>query len=726
MINKISGRSECFDIFAAKMAPKAISKRAAFIPIGLSSSVEHGFELLKDLANAGKASKSFNVSIGQDALKAVSNPEAKAGLLVLEKRIDSKTLETLEQSLVAISKSDEAQKAVLSSVKGYYPVTKYEEFIAEWSKDMIAMRSELEQAAGKMTTAELEAFHIKYKKPIDVYKILSESKALQPESVAAAAAKAATKPATTKAPQTAEEVAAAAKEKAAEEAAIAAKVLTPAERAAKAGAALAIGKGVGGLALLGGIGYFGVQTIKSVLFAPEGKDELSRVNNAIDCIKAIGLVSGSPAAVERDVIIGNIKAYTSPTSIESLNAARTSLSGSAGVTGSIANFVYLITQDPQTNLSGYVGSPNQSTGAAALGGAAIGGSVGFGLGGPIPGLVGAAIGAAIVGFAGYNFVTSRYSDQINCIVGAVDAMKVIDGMMTKAGAMNPSDQQPEGFHGPLETASPEASILAKILVAMSENKLVGKRGLDFVNEKKLVVNLLERATSPEIAAVALIKSNYNIATRVKSDTIQNIVGAIDKGAVRANQELKDLMQDIIATAPNAMRALEQGQIKTSNILHTRENNMKKASISTNTGTIKKKAEETKASYFGDASSGLSDSLTKSYYAGLTGMYNEKLPSRSSDYKDLYGFQEETGGDLVLQSHSKSVTLADAMGKGGLVENGLEQQEKSHYIATSTPSGNFQSKYAQTLNYLTKLAKAADDQGKKDVSKLINQTIKTLN
>ena len=154
--------------------------------------------------------------------------------------------------------------------------------------------------------------------------------------------------------------------------------------------------------------------------------------------------------------------------------------------------------------------------------------------------------------------------------------------------------------------------------------------------------------------------------------------------------------------------------------------MKKLSTSTNLGTIKKKAEETKASYFGDASSGLQDSLTKSYYAGLTGMYNEKLPSRSSDYKDLYGFQEETGGDLVQQSHPKSVTLADAMGKGGLVENGLEQQEKSHYVALSTPSGNFQSKYAQTLNYLTKLAKAADDQGKKDVSRIINQTIKTLN
>ena len=123
--------------------------------------------------------------------------------------------------------------------------------------------------------------------------------------------------------------------------------------------------------------------------------------------------------------------------------------------------------------------------------------------------------------------------------------------------------------------------------------------------------------------------------------------------------------------------------------------------------------------------GLKDQLTKSYYAGLTGMYNEKPTKRPSDYKDLYGFQEETGHDLMAESHPKSVTLADAMGNGGLVENNLEQQQKSIYVATTTPSGNFQSKYAQTVSYLEKLAKAADSQGKEQVLRLINQTIQKL-
>jgi hypothetical protein len=66
-----------------------------------------------------------------------------------------------------------------------------------------------------------------------------------------------------------------------------------------------------------------------------------------------------------------------------------------------------------------------------------------------------------------------------------------------------------------------------------------------------------------------------------------------------------------------------------------------------------------------------------------------------------------------------------MGKGGLVENVLEQKEKSTYVALTTPTGNFHSKYASTIGYLNKLAKAADEQGKKEVSRLIKQTIQNL-
>lgn len=751
MINKISGRSECFDIFAAKMAPKAISKRAGIIPL---SAAKYGDEAIGALTDLLKASGKFEPTIPEAAIKGTSSARVADGVKILSDMITPQSVEDLGNVLGSASKSPGASSLIakdfeLGQLYGGGTLS-YNDLIRSWSDDMIKVGEDLKNAGDGMTSAQAEAIYSsgRNSKAIKAFERLSElskdggaiKKAISADAKAVKMAPSAV----SNAPKSAVDIAA--EKEVAEEAAEAAvsttlkpkspaNTPTPTEVAANAAAratsmasSFGVGKSIAGASLLIGGIYFGVQGIRSVFSSPEGKDDLTRVKNAIECIKDIDLVSGSPAALERDVIISNIKAYTSPTSLDAVNAARASLAGSESSPGSIAHFVYLITDDPQANLSGYLGAPVTGTGAAAIAGAGVGGAIGYGIGGPIPGLVGAALGGLIAGFAGYNFVTTRYRDQINCIVGAVDAMAAIDKRIIDAGAMKLTDGTTEGFNGAqgLGASRPEVSALAKILIAMSENKLIGKRGLNFVNEKKLIMSLLERATSPEIAATALIQSNYNIATAIKFDSIQNIIGAIDNGAVRANQELKTLMQDIIDTVPGAIRALEQGKIKTSRILHTRLSNMKKLSTSTNLDTIKKKAEESKASYFGDASSGLQDSLTKSYYAGLTGMYNEKLPSRSSDYKDLYGFQEETGGDLVQQSHSKSVTLADAMGKGGLVENGLEQQEKSHYIATSTPSGNFQSKYAQTLNYLAKLAKAADDKGKKDVSKLINQTIKTLN
>jgi len=752
MINKISARSECFDIFTSKMISQSrdISKRAGIIPL---SAVEHGAEALKDLA---KASRYFDTPIAAEAIESVGSRGVKEGLLILKDAITSESIGKLSSELAMVSKSPEAQRLILNNttIRRLYGATTYQDFIDIWGREMLDMGQALNATDGAMTTAQSEAFYAKYGKQIQGFEALSglsDSGALRdaakaapnvtktvvqktPAEVAAVEEKAAAEAAaTTKkvAPQTVEEIAAAEKAGIKPGAKPPASPPSPTEVAAKAAerataraGAMIVGKGALSLSLLAAGIYFGAQGIRSVFSSSETKHDLDKITNAIACIKDIGLASGSPAATERDIIIENIKAYTSPKSINSLNAARDSLSGGVGTSGSIKNFVYLITNDPETNLSGYLNSPKTDTAGAAIVGAGTAGAFGFGLGGPIGGIVGASFGGLLAGYLGYQFVTSRYSDQINCVVGAIDAMAVIDRRITDAGSMDP-EEQTEAYTGRSKRSSAEVSALAKILVAMSENKLVGKRGPNLINEKNLINSLLERATNPSIAASALIQSNYNIATAVKSDSIQGIIGAIDRGAVRGNPELKYLMQDIIDTVPNAIRALQQGKIKESKILHTRLSNMKKLSTSTNQGTIKKKAEESKASYFGDANLGLQDSLTKSYYAGLTGMYNEKLPSRSSDYKDLYGFQEETGPDLVQQSHSKSVTLADAMGKGGLVENGLEQQEKSHYMATSTPSGNFQSKYAQTLKYLTKLAKAADEQGKKDVSELINQTIKTL-
>ena len=209
-----------------------------------------------------------------------------------------------------------------------------------------------------------------------------------------------------------------------------------------------------------------------------------------------------------------------------------------------------------------------------------------------------------------------------------------------------------------------------------------------------------------LAKFILDRDNYNIKTYLSN------ISQSDKGSkidFRFANKYSDLISQVYA------------QLQ----LMNRERKMNKSSKSTNNQQLIRNAAETKVSYFEDAKLGLKDQLTKSYYTGLTGMYNEKPQKRTSDYKDLYGTQKETGEDLIVQSHPKSITLAESMGKGGLVENHLEQQQKSIYVATTTPSGNFQSKYAQTINYLEKLSKAADNQGKKEVSRIINQTIKHL-
>lgn len=700
MINKISARSECFDIFASKMQPMAISKRAGI----WSSLVGESGEWAKILVKAAQdIEESFGPGFAAFTKSKTADKAAIKGLSLIEKTTPSE-LNQIGVGLKSVSLVKEASNDISELVRPFYDFAKYEDFLTAWTKDMASMSAELKASGGKMTDLELEAFYLKHKKPIETMRLLMEDKtALSDANIAAGKSLAAAGVTT---PKTLTEIASAS-------------------------------KSPGGIASLSGAGYAGAAGVMAIKSAPvlvltgglwalgswllssdRVKDEVDRISAAIKCIDAIKVISGSPAARDRDIIINNLKTYLANSDHESSIAAQKSLGGGADSEGSITHFVSIISSDPGQNLSGFAGYTGSTTLAAGL----VGAAAGFKLGG----LLGAAIGAAVAGGAGWFFISTYYKDQINCLSGAIDAMDSIARLAASEQEKKNGGEKPEALSGPPNgPARSEINILAKILVAMSENKLVGKRGPNLVNEKNLINSLLERATNPSIAASALIQSNYNIATAVKSDSIQGIIGAIDRGAVHGNPELKALMQDIIDTVPNAIRALQQGKIKESKILHTRLSNMKKLSTSTNQGTIKKKAEESKASYFGDANLGLQDSLTKSYYAGLTGMYNEKLPSRSSDYKDLYGFQEETGPDLVQQSHSKSVTLADAMGKGGLVENGLEQQEKSHYVATSTPSGNFQSKYAQTLKYLTKLAEAADEQGKKDVSELINQTIKTL-
>lgn len=142
--------------------------------------------------------------------------------------------------------------------------------------------------------------------------------------------------------------------------------------------------------------------------------------------------------------------------------------------------------------------------------------------------------------------------------------------------------------------------------------------------------------------------------------------------------------------------------------------------------MKKKADSFSDSYYQDAVKGLAEQYAKSYYAGLKGMYQGYFGNTDeADFDKLYMTQDETGAELIGRTHPQSTYVADSMGRGGLVENGLEQQRHNVEVALSAPSGNFRSRHAWLIESLVKLAHKADDEGHFEASDLIDKTIEKI-
>ena len=135
------------------------------------------------------------------------------------------------------------------------------------------------------------------------------------------------------------------------------------------------------------------------------------------------------------------------------------------------------------------------------------------------------------------------------------------------------------------------------------------------------------------------------------------------------------------------------------------NNSTNITKSTDNQTLEKKADDFSKSYFKDAVKDLNntDKILQSYFAGLGGLYDQRLEKRKADFKTLYNVTDETGEDLIYEAHPKEVVVSDSIGRGGLVENGLEQKRQTHGVALSAPTGNFRANYASRYDALKKLA-----------------------
>ena len=723
MIKKTAS-SEIFDIYASKM----ISKRSL-------NKVAAAGDILADFF-AGAAKVGPKTIGGLDLV-----PPALKGSLKPISDVAEIEAKGILQALIHSSVIRESAETILSKARLCdYDYTNVDDFLKEFSKDFRKMSDELDAlppGPPGPTSVQIENFYARNKKAIEYFKLLKTDPDL--------------KTALKNAPLGAIHIAGGSSDLI--------DVESAANKYTARGAAGAAGRlttqvgnamGVGGRIVntlvvvgLGALAYKGyktdfIQAILSSFGSPESMKNIQAVKDAKDCINNISLIPGSPAVSARNKVLSNFDAFSKfeiamnltdrkeqKDTLDAASAAAQELISDSSTEGSIDHFLALISKDPGSNLSGF--STMQAGGAGAV----AGGLVGL----LIKGKLGAAIGAAIGAVAGGWFMNKYYQDEINCIAAAGDAIEQFDDEVKEAAGKKTEETQGKGSESTsglgADTKVSADSLLEQMIAAMQNDRIYNLTGLSnlFVNERRIIRKLVEESGSIENAAMLISNINPNIKLDLGKIDTSASQGKITEELLARNKVLQDLARDIVISARNVRRNLKQ-KISSSNsqiITESRikEDNMKKESKSINNQGLIRKAAEARVSYFGDANLGLKDQLTKSYYAGLTGMYNEKPTKRPSDYKDLYGFQEETGHDLMAESHPKSVTLADAMGNGGLVENNLEQQQKSIYVATTTPSGNFQSKYAQTVSYLEKLAKAADSQGKEQVLRLINQTIQKL-
>ena len=163
---------------------------------------------------------------------------------------------------------------------------------------------------------------------------------------------------------------------------------------------------------------------------------------------------------------------------------------------------------------------------------------------------------------------------------------------------------------------------------------------------------------------------------------------------RGLERQKDLARKLIQKIKKSSRKDQLKKI--SELVMSNENHRSSTNKNKLKDSIRKKSDDFAKSYYKDAKKDLSteDSFMKSYYAGFSDMYDESQGDKPKlDYKDSYSLHDETGDDLIHEAHPEAIVVSDAIGNGGLVENGSEQKRQSHGVAQRTPTGNYRANYA---------------------------------
>ena len=162
---------------------------------------------------------------------------------------------------------------------------------------------------------------------------------------------------------------------------------------------------------------------------------------------------------------------------------------------------------------------------------------------------------------------------------------------------------------------------------------------------------------------------------------------------------KEEREALMNSADDPMSAFASGQQEFFNKI---SEDLNISTNKTNSYEFAKKADKISNRYFKDAVEDLQDDeFMKAYYAGFSKLHNQKPKKQKPDYEKLYDLHDESGADLIHKAHPKAISVAEAIGNGGLVENESEKSKAMEDIAFRVPSGNYRARYAFIQNSLKK-------------------------
>ena len=189
------------------------------------------------------------------------------------------------------------------------------------------------------------------------------------------------------------------------------------------------------------------------------------------------------------------------------------------------------------------------------------------------------------------------------------------------------------------------------------------------------------------------KGKRNVAIRDfgMAGTSQKNMTREEKRAIKNMNRMSDADDFMENNIDDPMQSFSSGQ---NEFFQKKAEDIKNSTNKYSSYEFAKKADKVSNRYFKDAVQDLQDDeFMKAYYSGFSKLHNEKPKKKKEDYEKLYDLHDETGADLVHEAHPKAITVAEAIGKGGLVENGSERSKAMEDIAFRVPSGNYRARYA---------------------------------